>query len=251
MNVRIALPEPTSSDTAYNSRSLPQYVAALQTAGAVASVIPLNERPDRVAKLLASVHGVLLPGSRFDIDPQIYGEQRSNECNDPDPARMAVDELLLQDSFNLRKPILGICGGMQALNVWLNGTLVQDLASGKRTALNHSPGREVEHAHELRIEHDTKLSALAPPVSAPLYVNSSHHQAIKCPGDNLRVCAVCPDDGVVEAIELTSPDHFAVGVQWHPERTLKSSPLSRAIFAAFVREAAGWAVRNRQTLIPA
>ena len=74
MTTRIAIPEPTSRDTAYNQRSLPQYIAAIQSAGAVATVIPLHERQDRVARLLASVQGILLPGSGYDLDPQAYGE---------------------------------------------------------------------------------------------------------------------------------------------------------------------------------
>jgi putative glutamine amidotransferase len=204
-----------------------------------------------VAQLLATVHGVLLPGSRYDIDPQVYGEARTPACNDPDPARAAVDELLIQDAFNLRKPILGICGGMQALNVWRNGSLIQDLPASGRAVVNHAPGREVEHAHEIRIEHSSRLAVIAPPTSAAVHVNSSHHQAIKVPGDNLRISASCADDGVIEAIELKSQDQFALGVQWHPERTYTSSALSRAIFAAFVREAQTWARRHTDATVPA
>jgi putative glutamine amidotransferase len=251
MPIRIAIPEPTSLDPAYNSRSLPQYLAALQSAGAEVVVVPLHEAPERVARLLATVHGVLLPGSKYDIDPQVYGETRTAACNDPDPARAAVDELLLQDAFNLRKPLFGICGGMQALNVWRNGTLVQDLPLASRSTVNHAPGRDVAHAHELRIEPVSRLAAIAPPTSAPVHVNSSHHQAVRVPGDNLRVTAVCPDDGVIEAIELHSPDQFVLGVQWHPERTYTSSPLSRAIFVSFVREAGAWARRHAGATVPA
>ena len=151
MSLHIAIPEPTSKDTAYNQRALPEYIAALQSAGARASVIPLHERQDRVARLLAGVHGVLLPGSGYDLDPQAYGEARIPACNDPDPDRAAVDELLLQDAFNLRKPILAICYGVQALNVWRNGVLIQDLAAAGKTDVNHRPGRDVAEAHPVRI----------------------------------------------------------------------------------------------------
>jgi putative glutamine amidotransferase len=250
MNVRIAIPEPTGLDAAYNERALPQYLSALKAAGAVQVVISLAEEPAEVARLLATVHGVLLPGSKYDIDPQIYGEKRIAACNEADPARAASDELLLQDAFNLRKPLFGICGGMQALNVWRNGTLIQDLPASGKGAVNHAAGRDVEHAHEIRIA-PSRLSAIAPPTSAPVSVNSSHHQAVKVPGDNLRIAAVCPDDGVIEAIELHSPDHFALGVQWHPERTYGKSGLSRALFGAFVREAQGWAKRNADATVPA
>ena len=127
MSVTIAIPEPTGSDAAYNERSLPQYIAALEAAGASPVVVPLHEPQERVARLLAGVQGILLPGSGFDVDPERYGEARIPECGPADPARTAVDELLLQDAFNLRKPILAICHGAQTLNVWRNGSLIQDL----------------------------------------------------------------------------------------------------------------------------
>ncbi len=157
MSVRIAIPEPTSSDSEYNLRSLPPYIAALHAAGLTPLVVPLHERPDRVAKLRATVQGVLLPGSRYDVDPERYGESRIPECGPSDPARTAVDELLLQDAFNLRKPILGICHGAQGLNVWRNGTLYQDLPSQVAPVVNHAPGREVIHPAGREIIHGTDL----------------------------------------------------------------------------------------------
>ncbi|MGA2673655.1 MAG: gamma-glutamyl-gamma-aminobutyrate hydrolase family protein [Terracidiphilus sp.] len=237
MSVRIAIPDPTGSDQAYNQRSLPPYLAALQTAGATAVVVPLNESQDHVARLLAGVQGILLPGSRYDVDPQRYGEDAAPECGEADPARTAVDELLLQDAFNLHKPILAICHGAQTLNVWRNGPLVQDL----QTPVNHRPGREVVEAHPVRIAPGSRLSGLIPPgEKVEPRVNSSHHQAIRVPGDNLLVSAVCPGDEVIEAVELDSAAHFVLAVQWHPERTYPVSAFSRAIFAAFVEAAERW-----------
>jgi len=237
MSIHIAIPEPTSGDTAYNQRTLPAYLFCLHAAGASAVIVPLHERQDRVAKLLAGVQGILLPGSRYDIDPQRYDEDRIDECSDPDSARAAVDELLLQDGFSLQKPILGICHGAQTLNVWRNGSLVQDL----KTEVNHRPGREVIAAHRIRVAEASRLAALLAPGDAhEVHVNSSHHQAIREAGDNLLVSAVSPDDGVIEAIELNSSEHFVLGVQWHPERTYSVSPFSRAIFAAFVKAASAW-----------
>ncbi len=243
MPLHIAIPEPTSRDIAYNQRSLPQYIAAIRSAGALATVIPLHERQDRVARLLSSVQGILLPGSGFDLDPQAYGEARISACNDPDPGRAAVDELLLQDAFNLHKPILGICYVVQALNVWRNGSLIQDLVATGKTEVNHRPGREVTEAHPVAIVPDSRLSALPREGVETVQVNSSHHQALHTPGDNLRVTAVCPVDGVIEGVELDSPDHFVVGVQWHPERTYTTSVLSRSIFSAFIHAASEWQPR--------
>ncbi|MFZ0336860.1 MAG: gamma-glutamyl-gamma-aminobutyrate hydrolase family protein [Terracidiphilus sp.] len=237
MAVRIAIPEPTSCDTEYNQRALPQYVEALKAAGAEPVVVRLSEPQERVAKLLAGVQGVLLPGSKFDVDPQRYGEAREPECAEDDPGRTAADELLLQDAFNLRKPILAICHGTQNLNVWRGGALVQDL----KTAVNHRPGREVVKAHPVELAEGSRLNGIVPaPEAEEVSVNSSHHQAIRVAGDNLRVSAVSPGDGVIEAVELDAADHFVVGVQWHPERTYGQSGFSRAIFSAFVHAATEW-----------
>ena len=245
MSLRIAIPEPTSGDAAYNARSLPPYIAALQSSGALPVIIPLHERQDRVARLLADTRGVLLPGSGYDVDPERYGEQRIAECGEADPARAAVDELLLQDAFNLHKPIFAICHGMQTLNVWLNGTLIQDLDSVLKTPMNHRPGRDVVEAHAVILEPGSRLAMMASDGSDGLevQVNSSHHQAVKEIGDNLRVVALSPADGVVEAVELESPDHFVVGVQWHPERTFAVSALSRTLFKHFVRAVGEWKPR--------
>jgi putative glutamine amidotransferase len=245
MTVQIAIPVPTSDDPEYNGRSLPLYVKALEAAGAQAVVVPLSEPQAHVARLLAGVQGILLPGSRYDVDPQRYGEAPIPECGEADAARTAVDELLLQDAFNLKKPILAICHGTQTLNVWRNGSLIQDL----KTAVNHQPGREVVNAHPVHIAEGSRLAALlaesgettgATIGGQGAQVNSSHHQAVCLPGDNLLVSAVSPGDGVVEAVELEAPEHFVVAVQWHPERTYAQSAFSRAIFAAFRDAAAEW-----------
>jgi putative glutamine amidotransferase len=190
--------------------------------------------------LLAGVQGILLPGSKFDVDPQRYGDDPIPECGPADPARTAVDELLLQEAFSLHKPILTICHGTQSLNVWRNGTLVQDV----KTTVDHRPGREIVEAHPLRIVSGSRLAGLVPQgYPAEPQVNSSHHQAIRVVGDSLLVSAVSLDDETVEAVELNSLEHFVLGVQWHPERTYTRSAFSRAIFAAFVQAAVVWQPR--------
>jgi putative glutamine amidotransferase len=248
MSIRIAIPEPTSNDAAYNTRSLPPYFAALQSVGAAPVLIPLHERQDRVARLLANTQGVLLPGSGFDVDPERYGEMRIPACGPADAGRTAVDELLLQDAFNLHKPIFAICHGVQTLNIWRNGSLIQDLETVLATPVNHSPGRDVVKAHPIHIVAGSRLAAAAGNATQD-QCNSSHHQAVGRVGDNLRVTAVSPEDGVIEAVELDSPDHFVVGVQWHPERTFTVSPLSRALFAAFVVAAEAWRPREAETWV--
>lgn len=241
MSVQIAIPEPTSFDTAYNQRSLPQYLAALHSAGATSIVVPLHERQDRVAKLLAHVQGILLPGSPADVDPQRYNEVPHPSIAAPDPQRNAVDELLLQETFGMHKPVLAICQGLQTLNVWCNGSLIQDL----QTSVNHRPGRDVAEAHEIQIEAESLLAPLlGSDAQLRAQVNSSHHQAVHIAGDQLRVIAQAVGDGTIEAVERVSSQHFVLGVQWHPERTYTTSRFSRSIFAAFVQAAARWTPRE-------
>lgn len=248
MSIHIAIPEPTSADSAYNQRSLPPYLAALHSVGVTPVVVPLHERQDRVARLLLGVQGILLPGSGYDVDPQRYGEDRIPECGESDAARTAVDELLLQDAFNLQKPILAICHGAQTLNVWRNGSLIQDLT----TPVNHSPGRTVLDAHSVRIAPGSRLARLLNSADhLEELVNSSHHQAVKIAGDNLIVSAISKEDGVIEGVELDSPDHFVVGVQWHPERTYTHSAFSRAIFSAFIQAATAWQPRRIEASLAA
>jgi putative glutamine amidotransferase len=247
---RIAIPEPTSTDEAYNRRSLPQYVRAVEAAGGVAVPIPLQESPAKQASLLASCSAILLPGSPADVDPARYGQHAVQACAAKDAPREAADNLLLQDAFAQAKPILGICYGLQSLNVWRRGSLIQDLPHLTDAAtvdgggiVNHEPGREVQNAHPVLVTPGSRLSRLAPKnprEELGVSVNSSHHQAIDRPGEYLVVVAVSPADGVIEALEGTEPEQFVVAVQWHPERSYESSETSRAIFAAFLDAARTW-----------
>jgi len=140
-----------------------------------------------------------------------------------------VDELLLQDAYNMKKPVLGICYGLQMLNVYRTGTLIQHIES----AINHEAGRKVAVAHSVEVEPASKLAGILGE-SHNVPVNSSHHQSADVIGDGLRVVARCPDDGIIEAVEGTSPDHFVLGVQWHPERSVDDDEPSRAIFRALI-----------------
>jgi len=236
---RIAIPEPTSSNAEYNQRSLPQYVSAIEAEGAQAVVIPANSSPHEIAKLVTNCEGVLLPGSPADVDPQKFGAERHPKTATADPGRDNVDELLLQDAHNLHKPVLGICYGLQSLNVWRTGTLVQHI---EPTTINHEAGRKVEFAHDVELTSGSRLSHLLGP--GRVRVNSSHHQSADLPGDGLRVVAQCPEDGIVEALEGTSPDHFVLAVQWHPERTYHADEPSKAIFREFVKAARSWKPRE-------
>ena len=258
MTPRIAIPIPTSNNPEYNRHSWHQYAEAVTRAGGDPIEIPLDATPRQTADLINTCHGVLLPGSPADVNPQKYGHTAIPECSPADPARENVDELLLQDAHNLYKPILAICFGTQSLNVWRGGTLVQHLAP---MPVNHPAGRTIAVAHTAAIAPNSLLSTIIPTDEAPeqdgfprLPINSSHHQAIGIPGDGLRVSARCPQDAVVEAVEggqdATNPNaHFVLGIQWHPERSYDISPASRALFQRFIAEAAAWTPRPIHTSV--
>ena len=207
---------------------------------------------DELRKLVASCDGVLLPGSPADVDPELYGAERDPASAPADAAREAIDYLLLDDAEKHRKPVLGICFGVQSLNVWRGGTLVQDLTP---MPVNHSAGSKVAIAHTAVVAKDSMLASLLTAEEAPevdgflrLPVNTSHHQSVAAPGEGLRVVARSPEDGVIEAVEMDAddsvfhvehpvPKQFVMGVQWHPERSFEISAASRALFGRLVAEA--------------
>ncbi len=239
MKPRVAIPVVHSLDPEYAARALPQYLAAIKAGGGTPVVIGLDLSPDEIAKQLAECDAVLLPGSRADIDPSKYGAPRHPKTAESDPRRDMADELLLQDAYNLRKPILGICYGMQMLNVYQTGTLVQDISEQMKSPVNHSAGRAVPKAHAVLVEAGSRLAGILGPyldARDELAVNSSHHQAASEVGAALRVVARCPEDRVIEAVEGVDPEHFVLGLQWHPERTLEE-PASVEIFRNFVNAA--------------
>lgn len=243
MKPRIAIPVPNSKRPLYVRGALPQYERAVREAGGEPVIIPLAATPGEIAQAVKACDAVLLPGSPADIDPEKYGATKDPDTAAADPLRDNTDELLLQDAYNMRKPVFGICYGLQSLNVWRTGTLNQAVPAG----VKHNAGRTVAQAHQVRIDPQSKLAqilrqenALPPAPDAAIPVNSSHHQAAETVGDGLRLVAWCPEDGVKEAVEGTASDHFVLGVQWHPERTYDSEPASRAIFRAFIDAAQRW-----------
>ncbi len=260
---RIAVPVPTSTDLDYNRRSWPQYAAAIERSGGQAVEIPLHATPKAIADLINTCHAVLLPGSPADVNPHKYGQEPLPACAPPDHPRENVDELLIQDAHNLYKPILAICFGLQFLNVWRGGTLLQDLSI---LPVNHAAGSSVAIAHTAAVAAPSLLADLLLLCQTidnkeliRLPINSSHHQAIAIPGDGLRITARCPQDGVVEAVEggqatggptnVGANRHFVLGVQWHPERSYDLSPASKAIFDRFLTEAAAWTPRPVHTSV--
>lgn len=237
---RIAIPVPHSGDREYAERALPPYEAAVRGAGGEPVRIELDQTQEQVMKQVERCDAVLLPGSRADVDPQKYHAARHEKTAAADAKRDTVDELLLDDAYNRHKPVLAICYGLQTLNVFRSGSLVQHIES----AINHSAGRTVPKAHMVEVEPESRLGEIVGAKAKnhrALAVNSSHHQSADAVGDGLRVVARSPEDGIIEAIEGTAPDHFVLAVQWHPERSVNDAPelaeSAHAIFRAFVEAA--------------
>lgn len=238
---RIAIPIPHSGDREYAERALPQYEEAVRDAGGEPVRIELDRTPVQLMKQIERCDAVLLPGSKADLDPEIYGAARHAKTAPADAQRNIVDELLLQDAYKAHKPVLGICYGLQSLNVYRAGSLVQHIES----AINHSAGRAVAKAHTVEIVPGSRLAKIVGS-SKTVAVNSSHHQSANAVGDGLRVVARSTEDGIVEALEGTAPRHFVLAVQWHPERSVNDGPElagpAHAIFRAFIE-----AARDRHT----
>jgi putative glutamine amidotransferase len=205
------------------------YVDSLRRAGAVPVLIP--PQPENAALVLDSLDGLLLAGGD-DCDPSAYGEERHSTVDPMDPRRQANDVSLATLARTRGVPTLGICLGVQVMNVAAGGTLIQDIASSVDTEIDHASEPSDRHRHDVLIENGTRLAAILG--GRELNVNSSHHQAIKELGSGLRVTAQAPD-GIIEGLE--DPTHpFYVGVQWHPEDMPEESS-AKTLFGAFVEAA--------------
>jgi putative glutamine amidotransferase len=238
---RIAIPVPYSGDREYAERALPQYEEAVRGAGGEPVRIELDQTPVQVMKQIERCDAVLLPGSRADVDPRKYSADRHEKTASADAKRELVDDLLLQDAYNLHKPVLGICYGLQSLNVYRSGTLVQHIESAiVDSKIDHSAGRAVAKAHTVKIEPESRLAEIVS-ASKTVAVNSSHHQSADAVGGGLRVVARSTEDGIIEALEGTASEHFVLAVQWHPERSVNDAPElaepAKAIFRAFIEAA--------------
>jgi len=236
---------PHSTDRAYGERAIPQYERAVALAGGQAVRIPLDTSAADIRKLAQSCDAVLLPGSKADVNPMKFRQARSPHTAAADTRREETDFLLLEDAYAKRKPVLCICYGLQSLNVFRGGSLVQHipdfLPEAARAKVDHEAGKHVAVAHKVEILGDSLLRRIVAenPGTPTVPVNSSHHQCADAIGGGLRIVARCPDDGIVEALEGTSPDHFVVAVQWHPERSVDDDEPSRAIFRALIEAAGG------------
>lgn len=204
------------------------YIEAVVKAGGLPLLLP--HEPELVDMYLDRIDGLLVPGGAFDVDPSLFGAESRHDTVVLKAQRTAFEFAVTRGAITRDKPVFGICGGQQLLNVVLGGTLIQHIPDEVAGALAHEqPNPRTEPGHDVVVVEGSVLHRLTGRARFP--VNSAHHQAVKDVGPEMVVSASAPD-GVVEAIEV--PDAaFCIGVQWHPEYHI--SPADTALFDAFLK----------------
>ncbi|HLZ92883.1 MAG TPA: gamma-glutamyl-gamma-aminobutyrate hydrolase family protein [Candidatus Acidoferrum sp.] len=232
---RVGIPWRTSQEEAEGNRpKLKNYEDAVRRAGGEPVLLPLSN-PLELDHALPTLDGFVLPGSPADVDPAEYGVVDRGLSAPADLAREAADRAVLKHAFAEHKPVLAICYGCQLLNVYLGGTLIQDLRAETGTTVPHRkkdlvPEPKEDPRHPAAFDQGSRLAAITGGRRGE--VNSSHHQAIATPGKSLRVTAHAAD-GTIEGVEWTGDANWVVGVQWHPERMFGNDAAER-LFAEFV-----------------
>jgi putative glutamine amidotransferase len=210
------------------------YAEAVLRAGGLPLVLPYSDDRLVVEAYLDRVSGVLVSGGGFDVPPELYGEQPREGLGPLKPERSHFELALVKGALARNLPVLGVCGGMQLLNVALGGTLFQDLGRELPQAKPHQQTHDRTHPHHpIEVREGTVLAEYLG--KGQLMVNSTHHQAVKAPGEKLEVAATAPD-GVIEAVEAKGYA-FAVGVQWHPELLIDNVPPNLGLYRGFVNKA--------------
>ena len=194
--------------------------------------VPLGHYLDLIDDYAAAIDGLILTGGDFDIDPRLFGADTIHETVKLKPERTQFEFAIAKKMIEQKKPILGICGGMQVLNVVLGGSLIQHIPLEVENPIEHQQSHPSQRAHDVMIEEGTLLHQISGVTLAP--VNTAHHQAVKKVAPLMKASAWATD-GVVECIELIDKSHFVLGVQWHPE--YKVSPTDMKIIDAFLKAA--------------
>jgi putative glutamine amidotransferase len=211
-----------------------RYIRAVEELGGIPLVLPLLADRTTRRRLLKQIDGILLTGSGPDLPPSLYGERQRYPFEIVSDRRASFELDIVNLARQADIPLLGICGGMQAMNVACGGSLYQDLASQISAPLQHRQSTPATNlSHTVAIAPGSLLRRIVRSVS--MRVNSSHHQSVKAVAPSLVASAVA-SDGIVEAIE--SPTRrFFLGIQWHPEFLFDRHLLHRRLFEAFLRAA--------------
>jgi putative glutamine amidotransferase len=222
------------------------YSEAVEAAGGLPVHLPLIPNAEYIAAVMSAIDGLLLPGSDSDVDPARYGHEPHPQLGHVVPEKDETDLLTLEEAERRAMPVFAICFGIQSLNVFRGGTLIQDISSQLPNAIKHEQGAPRDrHSHRVRTLDGSLLRQLAGADSVP--VNSHHHQAIETLGRELVATAWAPD-GLVEAVEDPRSDRFVLGVQWHPELAWERDRVSQALFTRFVDEARTFAAKAQSQL---
>jgi putative glutamine amidotransferase len=204
------------------------YVRSVEQVGGIPLVLP-PVRPEDVPAILDRLDGVVLSGG-VDVDPELYGQIPHPKLGRVNRRRDDFELALTREALRRDVPILAICRGHQVLNVATGGTLVQDIASTIEGAMRHEgKGPRSRHSHQVEVSAGSRLREILGQGLVP--VNSIHHQAVARLGEGLVASARCPDDGVVEGLEMPGR-RFVVGVQWHPETFWNRSGSFESLFRA-------------------
>jgi len=219
-----------------------RYIVTLTNAGALPWMIPLVADEETLRGIYDSLDAVFLPGGA-DIDPVSYGTAPHPMCDKTDRDRDRVELALARWAIADGKPVLGVCRGMQLVNIAAGGTLYQDLATQYANGIKHDylpfGGRGHPRdflAHEVRVAEDSRLARLFG--AGSIKVNSMHHQGVREIGAGLVATAQAPD-GLVEALEGAGPAYL-LAVQWHPEALTEKDEATRRLFSEFVEAAGEW-----------
>ena len=230
----VGVPWHSATEEAANNRAqIDNYLRAVERASGEPVLVSLISTSGELKRQAADLDAFLLTGSPADIDPADFHAKRHPATADADEARERTDFTLLEHAFATRKPVLAICYGAQSLNVFLGGSLIQDLPSELGSKICHGSRRErtagqIRRSNSIHGVHFDAGRVLDLSGAPETKVNSSHHQAILEPGRGLRITAHAPD-GVVEAVEWIGDSNWVVGVQWHPER-MPEDALAEALF---------------------
>lgn len=212
----------------------PTYIGALKAVDAIPVVLPLNAFTEDLEQLADTLDGFIFTGGP-DVHPFYFGEDTLDGCGNVSPARDTMELMLLPLVMKAQKPILGVCRGLQLINICLGGTIYQDIKSQLREkdlVAHNQPFQYHTPSHTVSIAPGTKLSNLVHmPDGGNLKVNSMHHQAIKNVAPGLTATAYSKD-GLIEAVEK-SDYPFLVAVQWHPEYLWENDSVSLDIFQSF------------------
>ena len=209
---------------------IPEYMKAIEVAGGLPVMLPLTSNPESIKQIADTFDGFLFSGGH-DINPKYFNEESLPECGLAIPDRDNMEFALFTEIMKTEKPILGICRGLQFLNVALGGTLYQDIATQYSTKINHVMKPPYNQAmHKVSILPNTPFANLIP--VSELGVNTRHHQAIKDLSPHLLPGAIS-EDGLIEGVYMPEKK-FVVGVQWHPEHALDVEMYSMNLFRSFV-----------------